>query len=153
MSLPSWTAWLPGDGWEPVSDGESGAGVFRRGRVFAKCCGASGVAELAASFVGAVRAVHALPVASCPFERSLASTVAQAEDVVRRGAVNPDFLPVQWQTVSPEEVLARVRAEQPSVAAHDLVVCHGDACLPNFLFDPDTLALTGVIDVDPLTWG
>jgi streptomycin 3"-kinase len=44
----------------------------------------------------------------------------------------------------------RVRAEQPSVAAHDLVVCHGDACLPNFLFDPDTLALTGVIDVGRL---
>jgi aminoglycoside phosphotransferase len=30
------------------------------------------------------------------------------------------------------------------------VVCHGDACLPNFLLDPDSLAVTGMIDVHRL---
>jgi streptomycin 3"-kinase len=46
-----------------------------------------------------------------------------------------------------------VHAEQALMAAKaagDLVVCHGDACLPNFLFDPETLELTGVIDVGRL---
>lgn len=35
-------------GWERVVVGESNTSVFRRGDVFAKCCGPSGVAELAA---------------------------------------------------------------------------------------------------------
>ena len=30
------------------------------------------------------------------------------------------------------------------------MVCHGDACLPNFLADPETLEITGMIDVGRL---
>ena len=33
-------------GWEPVTVGESDTSVFRRGEVFAKCCGPAGVLEL-----------------------------------------------------------------------------------------------------------
>ncbi|WBQ04311.1 aminoglycoside 3'-phosphotransferase [Kribbella sp. CA-293567] len=107
--------------------------------------------KLVASLARAVRAVHELPVESCPFERRLVDVVAQAEDVVRRGAVNPDFLTDDARLVAPEELLARVRAALPAVqAAQELVVCHGDACLPNFLFDPDTLEWTGTIDVGRL---
>ncbi|MFI5713494.1 phosphotransferase [Kribbella sp. NPDC051620] len=200
----SFAAWLPGDGWEPVTGGESATEVFRRGDVFAKCSGVSGVGELAAerdraewlagtsvpaarvldwieraeggalltsavsgvaavelpwseklvaSFAGALRAVHSLAVEDCPFRRPLHDVIAQAEDVVRRGAVNPDFLREDVQAVPPAELLARIQAEAPEVAAKaagDLVVCHGDGCLPNFLFDPETLELTGVIDVGRL---
>jgi kanamycin kinase len=35
-------------------------------------------------------------------------------------------------------------------AFEDLVVCHGDLCLPNVLLDPDTLRVTGLIDVGRL---
>lgn len=202
MSL--FAAWLPGDGWEQVTGGESGAEVLRRGEVFAKCSGVSGVAELAAerdrvewlagtsvpgarvldwiewaggaalltsavsgvaavelpwsdvlvaSFARAVRAMHELPVEECPFERPLAQVVEQAADVVRRGAVTVDFLRQEWQATPPDELLGRVRAGQDEFAAKaagGLVVCHGDACLPNFLFDPDTLECTGVIDLGRL---
>ncbi|WP_328334041.1 aminoglycoside 3'-phosphotransferase [Kribbella sp. NBC_00382] len=202
MSL--FASWLPGDGWEPVTGGESGAEVYRRGEVFAKCCGVSGVGELAAergrvewlartsvpgarvldwiewaggaalltsavpgvaavdlpwsdklvaSFARGLRALHELPVEECPFERPLAQVVEQAADVVRRSAVTVDFLREDWRATPPDELLARVRAEQDEFAAKaagDLVVCHGDACLPNFLFDPDTLELAGVIDVGRL---
>jgi streptomycin 3"-kinase len=107
--------------------------------------------KLVSSFATALRLLHELPVESCPFERPLAEVVAQAEDVVRRGAVNPDFLTDEWRRVAPSELLARLHAELPEVAAKaDLVVCHGDACLPNFLFDPDTLECTGAIDVGRL---
>jgi streptomycin 3"-kinase len=107
--------------------------------------------KLVDSLAEMVRAVHELPVESCPFERRLDDVVGQAEDVVRRGAVNPQFLTDEWRLVQPGELLARLHAELPEVREKaDLVVCHGDACLPNFLFDPDTLDCTGAIDVGRL---
>lgn len=107
--------------------------------------------KLVSSFATALRWLHELPVSTCPFERPLAEVLRLAEDVVRRGAVTPDFLTDEWRLVEPSELLARLHAELPEVASKaDLVVCHGDACLPNFLFDPDTLDCTGVIDVGRL---
>lgn len=194
----------PGDGWVPVEIGESDASVCRRGDVFAKCCGPSGVAELAAErdriewlastgFPGATvvdwltddssrgaclltsavpgvpgdtlppaahrRAMRALGVAlrelheltGCPFERPLEQVVATAEDVVRRDAVNPDFLTDEWRLLKPSELLDQVVAERPYIeSVLEPVVCHGDACLPNVFFDPETLEVTGLIDLGRL---
>src|SRR6185369_13377484 len=120
-----------------------GLSVYRRGDVFAKCCGPEGIADLTAErdrvewlagtgFPGAtvvdwtdspdgaclttsavpgvpadtlppgtheramrnlgaaLRDLHALK--DCPFERPLEQVIATAADVVRRGAVNPQFL-------------------------------------------------------------
>jgi streptomycin 3"-kinase len=191
-----------GDDWEPVTIGESDADVYRRGSVFAKCCGASGVRALrderdrvewlagthlpgatvvdwvesaggaclvttavpgvagtdlppaaysrAMTSLGrTLRELHDLP--DCPFTRPLETVIAEAEDVVQRDAVNPDFLTDEWRLLSPAELLRRVVAERPYISAgFDLGVCHGDACLPNFLFDPATLEVTGVIDLGRL---
>ncbi len=107
--------------------------------------------ELVRSFAGALRAFHELPVESCPFERRLDDVLSQVEDVVRRGAVNPAFLTDAWRQIPPEELLAQLRSEVPEILGKlEPVVCHGDACLPNFLFDPDTLEWTGAIDVGRL---
>ena len=176
--------------------------VYRRGDVFAKCCGVAGVAELraerdraqwlagtglpcatvvdwmesadgarlmttavpgvpgdslppaahlaAAESLGRVlRDLHSLT--DCPFERPLSSVVALAEDVVRRDAVNPAFLTDEWRLLKPAELLAQVVAERPYVeSVAEPVVCHGDACLPNVLFDPATLDVTGLIDLGRL---
>jgi streptomycin 3"-kinase len=192
----------PSDEWTPVDIGESGLSVYRRGDVFAKCCGPEGVAELAAerdrvewlagtgfpgatvidwtdssdgacmmtsavpgvpgdtlppdthqramrSLGAALRELHALP--DCPFERPLASVIAAAADVVRRGAVNPQFLTDEWRRLDPSELLDQVVAESPYVeSVLEPVVCHGDACLPNVFFDPGTLAVTGLIDLGRL---
>ena len=107
-------------------------------------------------FVGAMRSLgatlrrlHALK--DCPFERPLAEVIASAADVVRRGAVNPDFLTDEWRKVAPADLLAEVVAESPYVEkVLEPVVCHGDACLPNVFFDPDTLEVTGLIDLGRL---
>jgi len=32
----------------------------------------------------------------------------------------------------------------------DLAVCHGDFCLPNVVLDPETLVVTGILDVGRL---
>ncbi|TDD27188.1 aminoglycoside 3'-phosphotransferase [Kribbella turkmenica] len=96
-----------------------------------------------------LRDLHSLP--DCPFDRPLASVIGTAEDVVRRGAVNPQFLTDEWRLLEPAELLAQVVAERPYVeTGAELAVCHGDACLPNVFFDPESLAVTGLIDVGRL---
>ncbi|MGN9816438.1 APH(3'') family aminoglycoside O-phosphotransferase [Streptomyces sp. SD11] len=101
----------------------------------------------------AVRRLHETPVAQCPFRWGLDAMVAAARDVVARDAVNPEFLPVDQQETPPAELLDRLtrqvsrRREQEAV---DLVVCHGDLCLPNIILDPQTLDVSGFIDLGRL---
>ena len=105
------------------------------------------------SIVEQIAMLHRLPAAACPFDRNLAVMVARAESVVARNAVNPDFLPDHDKSRSPAELLARVVAELPArfdQEIDDLVVCHGDACLPNIMVDPATLRCTGLIDLGRL---
>jgi streptomycin 3"-kinase len=196
------------DGWMPVTDGESGAAVFRSpdGSRYAKCVpardtaalegerdrvawlhgqgvpgprvldwrtGADGACLLTSAVAGvpadrlgpdalaavwapiadAVRLLHALPVQACPFSRDLASMFAAARDVVARGAVTDDFLPVEQQGTPPEELLARLapgldhRLAQEAASA---VVCHGDLCLPNIVVDPGGGRFAGFIDLGRL---
>src|SRR6185295_13809314 len=97
--------------------------------------------------------VHAVRRESCPFERWLSVTVPIARLRVDRGLVDTeDFDHERDGRAAPdlldELVDGRPRAEELELG--DLVVCHGDACLPNFLLDPDSLAVTGMIDVHRL---
>jgi streptomycin 3"-kinase len=105
------------------------------------------------ALVGVLRGLHELPAGDCPFERRLARMFRIAEDVVRRDAVNPDFLTQDQRGRPHTELLADLRAQLDERLAQepgDLVVCHGDACLPNFMVDPDTLECTGLIDLGRL---
>lgn len=96
-----------------------------------------------------LRDLHSLT--DCPFERPLADVIATATDVVRRGAVNPAYLTDEWRRLHPTELLDQVVAERPYVeSVLEPVVCHGDACLPNIFFDPETLEVTGLIDLGRL---
>jgi aminoglycoside phosphotransferase len=97
--------------------------------------------------------LHATTRESCPFERWLAVTVPVVRVRVEEGLVDEDDFDVAREGCSAEDLLTelvelRPRAEKLEVA--DLVVCHGDACLPNFLVDPDTFEVTGMIDVHRL---
>lgn len=195
--------------WEPVLDGESGAGVFRSGdgSRYAKCVpadsaysleeerdrvdwlsGQGGVPgprvldwrvtpdavclitstvsgtpadrvtapELQAAWeriAEAVRHLHELPPRQCPFSRELSRMFAVARDVVARGAVNPEFLPEEQQETPADELLARLVPQldqRLAQEAGDTVVCHGDLCLPNIVLDPDTLNVSGFIDLGRL---
>ncbi|QCH23841.1 Aminoglycoside 3'-phosphotransferase [Mycobacteroides salmoniphilum] len=101
----------------------------------------------------AVRRLHAIPTADCPFTRDLATTMSLARDVVERGAINQDFLPERDRRVSAAELLARVIAQLPERLAQEpgaLVVCHGDLCLPNILIVPGDFSVAGFIDLGRL---
>ncbi|AIV38760.1 3'-kinase [Streptomyces sp. CCM_MD2014] len=101
----------------------------------------------------AVRRLHEAPVVRCPFRRDLDAMVALARDVVTRDAVNPEFLPVEQQQTPTAELLDRLTRQVPSrreQEAADTVVCHGDLCLPNIILDPQTLDVSGFIDLGRL---
>lgn len=105
------------------------------------------------SIAEAVRGLHDLPVGDCPFTRDLGQVFAIAEDVVARGAVNPEFLPVEQQRTPPAELLARLARQVDrhlDLEPADTVVCHGDLCLPNVILDPDGLDFAGFVDLGRL---
>jgi kanamycin kinase/streptomycin 3"-kinase/aminoglycoside 3'-phosphotransferase-2 len=97
--------------------------------------------------------LHSTPRESCPFERWLAVTVAIARVRVDEGLVDESDFDADRGGRSATDLLTelldqRPRAEELEIG--DLVVCHGDACLPNFLVDPETLEVTGMVDVHRL---
>src|SRR3954468_15242158 len=97
--------------------------------------------------------IHATTRESCPFERWLAVTVPVVRVRVEEGLVDKDDFDADHEGRSADDLLTelvdlRPQAEELEVA--DLVVCHGDACLPNFLVDPGTFEVTGMIDVHRL---
>ncbi|WP_188991812.1 APH(3'') family aminoglycoside O-phosphotransferase [Paenibacillus nasutitermitis] len=105
------------------------------------------------SMVQQLAILHRLSVDQCPFERSLSQMFGRAVDVVSRGAVNSEFLPDEDKYTPQDELLARVKRELPvrlDQERTDLVVCHGDPCIPNFMIDPDSLQCTGLIDMGRL---
>ena len=79
----------------------------------------------------ALRGLHALPVAVCPFDQRLASRLQAAQARVEAGRVDADDFDDERLGQSAQQVFAELRATRPD--HEDLVVSHGDACLPNLL--------------------
>lgn len=101
----------------------------------------------------AVRRLHEVPVSACPFGRRLDAMVAVAREVVARDAVDPEFLPDEQRGTPGAELLDRLTgqlARRREEEAADLVVCHGDLCLPNIVLNPETLDVSGFIDLGRL---
>lgn len=90
----------------------------------------------------ALRELHALPVRDCPFNMSLGVKLTLARERVAAGLVDEsDFDEGRRgrSAVSLFNELARTRPPE------DLVVTHGDACLPNFIMQGEWVE--GLIDV------
>lgn len=114
---------------------------------------ASAAAGAATSWGHFLQRLHTIEREPCPFERWVAVTVPLARVRVDGGLVDEQEFDDERAGHSAEAALAelldgRPRAEELEVT--DLVVCHGDACLPNFLVDPATLEVTGMLDVHRL---
>jgi len=97
--------------------------------------------------------LHAMEHDACPFQRWLAVTVPLARVNVDEGRVeeqdfDQDRAGCTAATLLEELLARRPRAEELELG--DLVVCHGDACLPNVLVDTDSLEVTGMVDVGRL---
>lgn len=94
------------------------------------------------------RELHALPVADCPFDRRLAVTIPAARDNAERGRVDLDDLDECRAGWTEEDLLAELERTTP--ASEDVVLTHGDPSLPNVVLDPETLEITGILDLGRL---
>lgn len=79
----------------------------------------------------ALKKVHALPAADCPFERRVADMVHEAWRRARAGLVDLDDLEPRYRGWSADQLLRELEATAP--AQEDLVVVHGDFSLPNIV--------------------
>lgn len=91
--------------------------------------------------------LHSVPVTGCPLDRRLAVRREHLRRSVAAGLAltDPDPERSGW---SVDRLVAETRRTWPDT--EDLVVCHGDYCVPNVLLDPDSLVVTGVLDVGRL---
>ncbi|GAB2831227.1 aminoglycoside 3'-phosphotransferase [Lentzea nigeriaca] len=102
---------------------------------------------LAGTVMGEVlRSLHALPVASCPFDARMAVMIEKARHNVEAGLVDPGDFDDDNLGATPSELLERLVATAPE--DEDLVVAHGDFCPPNVLLRAD--GTTVLIDVSRL---
>ena len=101
--------------------------------------------RLAPLLGAALRRFHATPIDGCPFDFRLAVALPATRRRVDSGRVHADwFFTAQGRTA--REAISFLERERP--AAEDLVLCHGDFCVPNVLVRGWRLA--GYVDLGAL---
>lgn len=88
-------------------------------------------AQVVALVATALKQLHALPAAGCPFDHRMSQRLVAARARVAAGQVDPEDFDDERQGQSAAQVFAELVAQVP--AQSDLVVTHGDACLPNLI--------------------
>lgn len=93
------------------------------------------------------RALHALPVSECPFDRTLPTTVPPARAAVSAGHVDLDDLDDERRGWTATQLLDAVNEQVPGMLKREVpAVTHGDWCLPNIVLDPHTVTVIGLLD-------
>lgn len=110
----------------------------------------SQAARATRSLAAFLRRLHALDPDTCPFDRSLAVTLPLAAANVATGSVDEDDFDPERSERTAADLLTDLQSSPEAAAPEDIVVCHGDACLPNFHVDPESLEVVGVLDVGRL---
>ena len=80
----------------------------------------------------AVKALHALPPANCPFDETIAARLGRAQAAVDAGAIDPAEFEPRNRDTAPAELLRRLRVAPPR---EDVVVLHGDLTLGNIIIN------------------
>jgi len=81
----------------------------------------------------ALRTLHALDIKNCPFDHRLDAKIALAREHLLAGLIDEEDFDDSRLGQSAAAVFEQMLAARPD--SEDLVVTHGDACLPNLLAD------------------
>lgn len=103
--------------------------------------------RLVKNLARSLRMIHNLPIADCPFDHRLPNVLAQAKFHIENGLVDESDFDDERVGLSAETVFQQLLTRQTSLAPQDLVLTHGDFCLPNVLLDPFSYEVTGFIDL------
>jgi aminoglycoside phosphotransferase len=104
-------------------------------------------ARLAPLLAAGLRQFHTVAVDDCPFDSRLDVMLASARQRVAAGLVDARRdLHRDHGDITPEQALARLEQLRPQ--QEDLVVCHGDYCLPNVLIRDG--CVSGYVDLGQL---
>ncbi len=82
----------------------------------------------------ALRGLHTLDIAHCPFDHRLDRRIAMARERVAAGVVDESDFDDERRGRTAASVFEELVSRRPAVA-EDLVITHGDACLPNLMAD------------------
>jgi aminoglycoside phosphotransferase len=94
-----------------------------------------------------LRAFHEIDAADCPFDFRNDAALAHVRSRVEAGILDDDYeFHDEFAHLGGAGALARLEELRP--ATEDVVVCHGDYCLPNVLFE--NWKLTGFLDLGEL---
>ncbi len=105
-------------------------------------------AALARILARGLRAFHEMaPVATCPFDFRLGAALRHVRKRLEAGLIDQqrDFH-VEFSHLTPVEAVQLLESACPGF--EDLVVCHGDYCLPNILIEDERA--TGYVDLGEL---
>jgi aminoglycoside phosphotransferase len=97
-------------------------------------------------YASGLRRIHALPFESGPLDERRDVKIARARRHVRAGRVQESLFDREWSGRNAEDLFGLLLSCVPS-EPETLAVTHGDYCTPNVLLDPETLTLTGFVDL------
>lgn len=99
--------------------------------------------ELIAILADALRRLHAVETAGCPFRHAIGDCVAESKAMLDAGRVNVGNFDPENQGREPSAIFAELNATRP--ADETCVFTHGDFCLPNVIIAAGQLS--GFVDL------
>lgn len=90
---------------------------------------------------------HSLDMSDCPFGNTLHQQISHARQQLDNNKVDEYRFDAQFYGKTAHELYADLLNAMPDDDDEDLVLTHGDFCLPNILVDEQTGHITGFVDL------